>query len=258
MYVQHATVVQEQHVARALDVMALEAYCRHLTLPADSRALLAAIRTAPPSRTPRTRHGNVAVWYPSKKLGRIIKAESAKVEFAFLLEAEHDEAVLEFYDQPPPILLEYRDRRGHLQRPLHTADYFVFRAHAAGWEECKPTQELVRQAQERPNRYRLGEDGVWRCPHGEAFAARYGLTYRVRAADQSNWAAQSNWLFLEDYYQDLEQLHEVLAQHYDTPVRAPKRGAYGEYLQRSAEQQLASVSQRTFYAETRRHQAAYD
>lgn len=189
-----------------LDGLALHAYCRRLALPLDARDMLTAIRSAPPNRTPQTRHGNVAVWYPSKKMGRIIKAESATVEFAFLLEAEHDDAVIEFYDQPPPIPLDYRDARGHLQRPLHTADYFVFRYHAAGWEECKPTQELITQARVRPNRYRRDEDGAWRCPPGEEFAARLGLTYRVRASDQINWIAQSNWQFLDDYYHDLEHL----------------------------------------------------
>src|SRR5690242_9869060 len=114
-------------MTRPLDGLALHAYCRRLALRPEVRDLLAAIRSAPPSRTPRTGRGNVAVWYPSKKMGRIIKAESAKVEFAFLLEAEHDDAVIEFYDQPPPIPLAYRDARGRLQRPLHTADYFVFR-----------------------------------------------------------------------------------------------------------------------------------
>jgi hypothetical protein len=73
------------------------------------------------------------------------------------LEAEHDDAVIEFYDQPPPIPLEYLDTHGRLQRAQHTADYFVFRYQSAGWEECKPTQELIRQAQTRPNRYRLDE-----------------------------------------------------------------------------------------------------
>ena len=105
-----------------LDGIALHAYCRRLALHPDARDVLAAIRSAPPSRTPQTRRGNVAVWYPSKKMGRIIKAESATVEFAFLLEAEHDDAVLEFYDQPPPIPLDYRDARGRLQRTLHTAE----------------------------------------------------------------------------------------------------------------------------------------
>src|SRR6266851_5982978 len=55
-------------------------------------------------------------------------------------------------------------------------------------------------------RYHLDEQGVWRCPPGEAYAAKYGLAYRVWASDQVNWAAQDNALFLEDYYQDLERL----------------------------------------------------
>ena len=65
---------------------------------------------------------------------------------------------------------------------------------------------MIRLAQDSPNRYVLDDHGHWRCPPGEAFAAKYGLTYRVRASDQINWAAQDNWLYLEDYYQDLEKL----------------------------------------------------
>jgi hypothetical protein len=139
------------------------------------------------------------VWYPSKKMHCIIKAESHKVEFAFLLQAEHDADVLEIWDQPPAIALEYQDRHGRTQRPHHTADYFLFRYQEAGWVECKTTQELLRQARVRPQRYRLDEQGQWRCPPGEAVAAKHGLFYRVYASDQINRAAQDNWLFLEDY-----------------------------------------------------------
>jgi len=64
----------------------------------------------------------------------------------------------------------------------------------------------VRQAETRPNRYILDEQGIWRCPPGEAFATHYGLTYRVWSSDEANWAAQDNALFLEDYYQELERL----------------------------------------------------
>jgi putative transposase len=67
------------------------------------------IRASPPSRLPDSRAGNMPVWYPSKRMQCIIKAESAKVEFAFLLEAEHDDEVVEFWDQPPPIELSYHD-----------------------------------------------------------------------------------------------------------------------------------------------------
>jgi putative transposase len=193
-------------MVKPLDGIALQAYFRRLGFERATQDLLIHIRNSPPSRTPGARRGNMPVWYPSKKMHCIIKAESAKVEFAFLLQAEHDDEVLEIWDQPPPIPLEYEDRRGHLQRPMHTPDYFLFRAIGAEWVECKSSQELVKQAETRPNRYRLDERGVWRCPPGEAYAAKYGLTYRVWDSDQVNWATQDNALYLEDYYQDLERL----------------------------------------------------
>ena len=197
---------KEQIMTRPLDGVALPAYFRRLGLGPEAQELLTHVRSSPPHRTPGSRAGNMLVCYPSTKMQCVIKAESAKVEFAFLLEAEHSDDVLEFFDQPPPIPLEYRDRRNHMQRPLHTADYFVFRSHSAGYEECKPVEKLIQLAQTHPNRYVLDDRGQWRCPPGEAFAAKYGLTYRVRASDQINWAAQENWLYLEDYYNDLDQL----------------------------------------------------
>src|SRR6266699_2424497 len=128
-------VRQEQMMTRPLDGIALQTYFRRLKLEKDAQDLLIRIRSSPPSRSPDSRAGNMPVWYPSKKMQCIIKAESAKVEFGFLLEAEHDDEVLEFWDQPPPIELLYHDRRGRLQHPLHTADYLVFRTRSAGWEE---------------------------------------------------------------------------------------------------------------------------
>src|SRR6266851_126286 len=135
-------------MAKPLDGIALQAYFRRLGYERVTQDLLSHIRNSPPSRTPGARRGNMPVWYPSKKMQCIIKAESAKVEFAFLLQAEHDDEVLEVWDQPPPILLEYHDRRGHLHQPLHTADYFVFRYESAGWEECKPVEKLIQFAQQ--------------------------------------------------------------------------------------------------------------
>src|SRR6266567_3331954 len=193
-------------MARPLDGTALLAYFRQFGFPQKTQELLISIRSSPPSRTPGAHRGNMPVWYPSKKMHCIIKAESAKVEFAFLLAAEHDDAILEIWDQPPSIPLEYLDKRGRLQRPMHTADYFIFGQEECGWIECKPTEELLKQGKTRPNRFVRDEQGNWRCPPGETFAAKYGLTYRVWSSDQINWAAQDNALYLEDYYQDLERL----------------------------------------------------
>lgn len=90
-------------MARPLDGIRLLAYCRRLKLSKETQTLLKDIRDSPPSRTPRAHRGNMPVWYPSQKMQCIIKAESHKVEFAFLLQAEHDDDVLEMWDQPPPI-----------------------------------------------------------------------------------------------------------------------------------------------------------
>lgn len=98
-------------MARPLDGVALQAYFRRLGFPRETQDLLIHIRNSPPSRTPGARRGNMPVWYPSKKMQCIIKAESAKVEFAFLLQAEHDDDILEIWDQPPAIQLEYKDKR---------------------------------------------------------------------------------------------------------------------------------------------------
>ena len=189
----------------------MEQLCLHIfvdfSFPKRHKNCSISIRSSPPSRTPGAHRGNMPVWYPSKKMQCIIKAESAKVEFAFLLAAEHDDAILEIWDQPPSIPLEYLDKRGRLQRPMHTADYFVFGREECGWIECKPTEELLKQEKTRPNRFVRDEQGIWHCPPGETFAATYGLTYRVWSSDQINWIAQDNAIYLEDYYQDLEQLH---------------------------------------------------
>ena len=224
-------------MTKPLDGLALQTYFRWLGLRPEAQELLQHLRSSPPSRTPGAQHGNMPIWYPSKKMQCIIKAESAKVEFAFLLEAEHSDDVLEIWDQPPSIPLSYRDKRNHLQQPLHTADYFVFRYGSAGWEECKPVQELIRLTTKQPNRYQLDEHGHWRCPPGEEFAARLGLTYRVRSSDQINWAAQENALYLEDYYQhleklvvpeeDLEVLHRIVNEHPGITLAALRAMATG-------------------------------
>ena len=146
-------------MAKALDGTALYTYFRRLGFPRETQDMLIRIRSSPPSRTPGARRGNMPVWYPSPKMHCIIKAESAKVEFPFLLQAEHDDDVLEMWDQPPSIPLEYLDKRGRLQRPMHTADYFVFRYRECGWIECKPAQELSRLVEKQPNRYVLDEAG---------------------------------------------------------------------------------------------------
>ena len=111
------------------------AWCHRLQLPAATSAVIAQIRGSPPARRVQSRRGNVSGRYPSRKMGVTIQFESHRVELAAVYEMEHDDDVLEFYDQPPPLQLAYATASGRLVRVWHTPDYFVLRRDGAHWEE---------------------------------------------------------------------------------------------------------------------------
>jgi putative transposase len=89
-------------------------------------------------------------------MGVSIQFESHRVELAGVYEMEHDAGVLEFFDQPPPIKLDYENPGGKRMGAFHTPDFFVIRATAAGWEEWKTEEDLRgRKTQDRLCRSRL-------------------------------------------------------------------------------------------------------
>ena len=132
-------------------------------------------------------------------MGVTIQAESHRVELAGLYEYEHDQQVLEFYDQPPAIKLVYQAKNGRQVGVWHTPDYFVLRADGIGWEEWKTAVGLEHLSQTMPNRYGRDAVGHWRCPPGERFAAEFGLSYRLRSSSEIDWVLQRNLRFLNDY-----------------------------------------------------------
>src|SRR6516162_7105475 len=139
--------------------------CKRLELSSQAQTVLANIRSSPPSRRVGSGGNNVPVRYPSRKMGVIIQAESRTVEFAGVYVMEHDPAVLEFWDQPPSITLNYEAKlkKGGMRHigVLHTPDYFVIRENELGWEEWKTEEDLLRFASEESNRYVRSEDGQW-------------------------------------------------------------------------------------------------
>jgi hypothetical protein len=132
-------------------------------------------------------------------MGVTIQAESHRVELAGLYEYEHDQQVLEFYDQPPAMKLIYQAKNGRQVGVWHTPDYFVLRADGIGWEEWKMDAALEHLSQNMPHRYCRDAVGCWRCPPGERFAAQFGLRYRLRSSSEIDWVLQRNLRFLNDY-----------------------------------------------------------
>ena len=82
-----------------------------------------------------------------------IQFESHRNELPAIFELEHDQDVIEYYDQPSPITIEYEGKSKRRIRVLHTPDFFVIRLSAAGWEECKTEEDLLSLSVRNPNRY---------------------------------------------------------------------------------------------------------
>lgn len=125
-----------------LTATAFLALAQHLGFGAETRAIITAIRSSPPSRLVRSGAGNVPARYPSAKMGRVIQAESHTAELPFVSAAERDRNVLEYWDQPPPIPLRYRSKHDRPVVTNHTPDFFELRTDSAGWVECKPEERL--------------------------------------------------------------------------------------------------------------------
>ncbi len=174
-------------------------YCNHLGLSKVARNVLSNIRTSPPTRRVRSSAKNVAARYPSRKMGVIIQAESHRNGLAFVYEMEYDDKVLEYYDQPSVMKLEYQAKNGRNVGVLHTPDFFVLHPDTAGWAECKTEEELQKLVEKMPQRYVWDEDRGWCCPPGERYAEQYGFYYHIRSSAEIDWVVQRNLIFLQDY-----------------------------------------------------------
>lgn len=85
-----------------------QAWCLQNRIPAETKAYIERIRQSQPVRKVRSRASNVSGRYPSRKMGRTIQFESQHVEVYGIYEMEYDDDVLEYYDQPIRIQLQYR------------------------------------------------------------------------------------------------------------------------------------------------------
>ena len=183
------------------------AWAKGVGLSDEALSVVAQVRRSNPARRVGGGHSNVTGRYPSRKMGVTIQFESHRVELPTVYELEHDDQVFEYYDQAPPIKLDY-SADGKRLGVSHTADFFVIRADRAGWEECKTEADLIRLSERNPNRYCRGDYG-WICPPGREYAERFGLYYRVRSSAEINWVFQRNIQFLEDYLRTTLELSSL-------------------------------------------------
>ncbi len=196
-----------------------EQWCLCLDLSDKARQAIEHIRSSEPSR--RVSGGKISVSgkYPSKKMGKTIQFESGRNELAYIYQLEHDREVLEYYDQPPAIELNYLSKSQRAVRVSHTPDFFVIRTTGAGWVECKMEDKLLTLAQDSPNRYRQ-QDGEWSCPPGEQVAAELGFFYALHSSVKLNPIFSRNFVWLEDYLIKSPSVDEDVAEAVISVVKA--------------------------------------
>lgn len=175
-------------------------WCLSNKITPETEAYIQRIRSSQPVRKVRNRASNVSGRYPSVKMGRSIQFESHHVELWAIYEVERDDDVLEYYDQPTRIQLQYRARSGRKTSQWHTPDFFVIRQHSAGFEEWKPISALDTLAMTMPERYQRETSGGWCCPPGESAAQVHGLFYRVRTNAELHPLVIQNLKFLQDFW----------------------------------------------------------
>ncbi len=175
-------------------------WCQHLKLSENARREIQTIRTSEPSRRVGGGKKSVSGRYPSRKMGLTMQFESHKVELPCIYQLEHDEDILEYYDQPPPFKINYQSESGRNLGFYITPDFFVIHTNSFKWIECKTEQHWQKLAQDRPNRYFLSEDNHWHSPPAEEYAIALGGSFRLWSDAEINWTLQRNLEFLEDYY----------------------------------------------------------
>jgi len=173
---------------------------KNFNLNQESIQIIKNIRNSEPSRRVGGGKRNVSGRYPSQKMGVTIQFESHKVELPFIYQLEHDDEVLEYYDQPPPFKLNYKSKTGRTIGYYYTPDFFVIKKNSAGWWECKPEAKLQELAEKKPEQYCLGNDSEWHYLPAETYATNLGLDFRVWSSASIDWTLQQNLEFLEDYF----------------------------------------------------------
>lgn len=177
-------------------------WCRDNVISPEAKLQIEKIRNSEPARRVSSGAYSVSGAFPSRKMGLTIQYESHKNELPFIHELEHDPDVLEFYDQPCRIKLEYISKNGRKTGVLHTPDFFVIGKDKAFFVECKTEDNLLELSIKNPNRFSLDETGDWICPPGIEYAKSIGLDYILRSGKAISWIFQRNIEFLDDYYRN--------------------------------------------------------
>ena len=154
-------------------------------VPDNGRQLIQQVLHGDPVRRVGGGGRAVVVRYASRKMNRVIQAESRNVELVFLERCEHDPNVVFFLCQPARLSVRITDAKGRERNIRTVPDYLVLHEEDGFYfVECKPLSVLEKWAVSSGGRF-VREGSGWSWPAAEAAAAPFGLGYRVFTPEAS-------------------------------------------------------------------------
>ena len=172
-------------------------FVRH-RVPECGRELVLKVLEGEPVRRVGGGRRSVVVRYASRKMRRVIQAESRNVELVFVEQCEHDPNVLFFFCQPTRLSVAITDAKGRV-RPVTTyPDYLVLHEEEGFYlVECKPLSELQKSVASSGRFVREGSGWSW--PAAEQAAAAFGLGYRVFTTETADRFWVRNVRYFSDF-----------------------------------------------------------
>ena len=177
----------------------LERYFEQSDFSPSLRKLVVNALRGDPVRRVGSARGNTAVRFVSKKMNRVIQAESRLVELAFCYRSEFDETVRLYLCQPYSLRIRVTDRLGRVRSTRYVPDYLVLDDLGLALVECKTEAELENQLEHPHPRYVRNKAGNWTCPAAVFACAKEGLAHRVFTSEDVNPVWIRNVKFLSDF-----------------------------------------------------------
>lgn len=137
---------------------------------------------------------NVTTFFPSNKMGFTISTESSTCERYFVIEAEYDEEILEYWDQPEPIEITRKNKAG-TRNAYYTPDFLVLYKSGPCIIEMKTREQLDRLVDKYPEEWIREESNGYvefRFLPAEIAFNKIGLKFKVVANTQFNHIRISN------------------------------------------------------------------
>lgn len=185
-----------------LELVELRRLFERLDTPPAGRKLIEEARRLAPVRQVRSNSNNVITRFHSRKMARMVDAESRTVEYPAIVTYEHDPGVLEFYAQPMRLdLFVQEEGKPRPSRIQHTPDFLLIREGGLWVEEWREETRLERLRVKYPGRFFKDAEG-WRYPAVETYLRDLGISYRLRSAFEHPRVYIQNLIFLADFLQD--------------------------------------------------------